>query len=98
MVGTSESFDVYVSDGVLLEVHRGPHMAVAQTHGVDWTCPPLVNVHPETFVALTKFEAKTPLATAGPVISASTRYERYGWVVPAVFVALVIVTIWLVCR
>lgn len=73
-------------------------MNVAQTHGVDWTCPPLVNVHPETFVALTKFEAKTPLATAGPVISASTRYEHYGWIVPVAFVIGLFAVVWLVCR
>lgn len=40
MIPRDEEFDVFVSEGVLVEVWRGEHVAVAQQFGVAWDGPP----------------------------------------------------------
>jgi hypothetical protein len=45
---TTNTFDVYVSENAMMEVHRGPHMTVMQTFGEDWTSAPLVQIHPHS--------------------------------------------------
>lgn len=39
MIPRDEEFDVYVSEGVLMEVWRGPRLSVAQQFGLRWDGP-----------------------------------------------------------
>lgn len=45
-----EEFDVYVSEGALVEVWRGEHVTVAQQFGCDWDGPTSSMLHPSLFV------------------------------------------------
>jgi hypothetical protein len=47
---TDNTFDVYVSENAMMEIHRGPHMTVVQTFGEDWTSAPLVQIHPPSLM------------------------------------------------
>jgi hypothetical protein len=43
---SESSYDVYVHEGHIVEVHRGEHGTVAQIFGEDWNTQPMVNFHP----------------------------------------------------
>jgi hypothetical protein len=50
IVDTNNSFDVYVSENAMMEIHCGPNMTVVQTFGEDWTSAPLVQIHPPSLM------------------------------------------------
>lgn len=40
MIPNDKEFDVYVSEGVMVEVWRGQHISVATSFGVEWDGAP----------------------------------------------------------
>jgi len=47
-----EGQEVLVTPDAILEINRGPHITVAQAHGIDWTAAPAVQLHPLTLSAM----------------------------------------------
>lgn len=54
MIPRDKEFDVYVSEGVLVEVWRGEHVSIAQPFGEDWDGEPKTAVTSKTFVRVTE--------------------------------------------
>lgn len=49
MIPRDEEFDVFVTEGALVEVWRGAHVSVAQQFGVDWDGPTHSAMHAAVF-------------------------------------------------
>ena len=49
MIPKNEEFDVFVSEGALVEVWRGKHVSVAQQFGVSWDGPTHSAIHEAVF-------------------------------------------------
>jgi hypothetical protein len=57
----SDSYDVYVHEGHLVEVHRGEHGTVAQIFGEDWNTQPMVQFHAPALGPVVKQEPQFSL-------------------------------------
>lgn len=50
MIPNDREFEVYVCEGVMVEVWRGQHVSVAQQFGVEWDGPTHSVLHSNVFV------------------------------------------------
>lgn len=74
MIPNSHEFDVFVSEGALVEVWRGEHVSVAQQFGVDWDGPSHSVMHSAVFT-----DPVTPPASGAPTQSREvSRVRRAG--------------------
>jgi hypothetical protein len=82
MIPKDEEFDVYVSEGVMLEVWRGEHLGIAQQFGVDWDGP--IHSAAKSSIFSTRNKMREPSAVVpAPPISARSKFFR--WVRALVF-------------
>jgi hypothetical protein len=67
----AEPYEVYVNDAAIVEIHRGPHMTVAQAFGEDWTAQPAIHMHAAAFVAAPGM----PLHMSEPVVGGGMKFK-----------------------
>jgi hypothetical protein len=75
----SHEFDVFVSEGALVEVWRGDHISVAQQFGVDWDGPSHSVIHAAVFEAPAASAAFTPPAGEPVVTTADLAPPPVPW-------------------
>ncbi len=79
-------FEVWVSEHGITEISRGQHVTVAQTHGQDWSAPPVVRTHQEAM-----------LPPASPVLRAiSDPVSRHNGLFTFLAIAIAIAASWLI--
>jgi hypothetical protein len=83
-----EAFDVYVSEGVMVEVHRGRVQTVARQFGADFDGPIQTVLHGEAFEP--SVLDSDGVVCAAPSSAASRLPEVSGRYVPCVVLSLVL--------
>jgi hypothetical protein len=93
---SDSSYDVYVHEGHLVEVHRGEHGTVAQIFGEDWNTQPMVQFHAP---ALASVSEPVPLVISTPKFAADPNEGLHtGLKISFAFVILLLFSVWLVLR
>jgi hypothetical protein len=94
MIPNSEEFEVFVTEGALVEVWRGHHISVAQQFGVDWDGPAHSAVNSTVF---SMPNACLPAALAARVrrirvrrLLSRKRKRALAWLVAACFVGALV--------
>jgi hypothetical protein len=81
MIPRDDEFDMYVSEGALVEVWRGEHITVAQQFSADWDGAPASCMHPAVFVPLPVDPPPVPVGTVDGryTLADSIRSIQWWW-------------------
>ncbi|GEM_PF-3125687 len=81
----SDGYEVWVGPSCITEIERGRNVTIAQTHGEDWSAPPVVRTHAE---AMSAYEVPSPEPAPQHLRAISTPAPRYN----GFFIFMVILT------